>query len=49
MSATLAHPPHREQIPAAGLLLRTFLLWSTKKQKNTILLVSGRPARRNLK
>lgn len=36
MSATLAPPPHLEQIPAAGLLLLTFLFWSTKKQKNTI-------------
>jgi len=36
MSATLAHPPHREQIPAAGLLLRTVRRWSTRKQKNTI-------------
>jgi hypothetical protein len=37
MSATLAHPPHREQIPAAGLLLRTVRRWSTRKQKNTIV------------
>jgi hypothetical protein len=33
---TLAHLPHREQIPAAGLLLRTVRRWSTRKQKNTI-------------
>ncbi|WOK91911.1 hypothetical protein Cni_G00602 [Canna indica] len=38
MSATLAHAPHREQIPAAGLLLLTLRRWSTRKQKNTISL-----------
>lgn len=36
MSATLAPPPHLEQIPAAGLLLLTLRFWSTRKQKNTI-------------
>ncbi|KHN04279.1 hypothetical protein glysoja_037959 [Glycine soja] len=36
MSATLAPPPQREQIPAAGLLRCTCRCWSTRKQKNTI-------------
>uniref|UniRef100_A0A7C9DZ54 Uncharacterized protein n=1 Tax=Opuntia streptacantha TaxID=393608 RepID=A0A7C9DZ54_OPUST len=36
MSATLAPPPHREHVPAAGLLRLTCRCWSTKKQKHTI-------------
>ncbi|THU68395.1 hypothetical protein C4D60_Mb08t03450 [Musa balbisiana] len=36
MSAALAQPPQREQIPAAGLLLLTVRRWSTRKQKNAI-------------
>ncbi|KAK8519096.1 hypothetical protein V6N12_012325 [Hibiscus sabdariffa] len=41
MSATLAPPPHLEQNPAAGLLLLTSFVWSTRKQKHTMVLSSS--------
>lgn len=35
MSATLALQRHREQVPATGLLRLIVLFWSTRKQKQT--------------